>query len=257
MLEDEPVRDRTLVLNVLPGLNDRFSYIADLIQRQRHLPRYQDLLADVQLAAMNMKMKPSARAQAFATSGARPPSSAPPPPAPSSGSTGTGGSGKKNRHGGKRPQGGGSGGPPPGHPSLWSGPPSRPTWPAGFNPYTGTFQMWNGVDPRFTSVPGRPASPHPAQSLYPGLLGPVAPLPNPPPLAPIPGLPRLPASTPGPSGLAVPLGFHGLAVSQGWASILGGLSRDPNALSRLQLPLHRPRFGIIVSIISVVKLFLA
>ena len=31
----KPVRDRTLVLNVLRGLNDRFSYLDALIQRGR------------------------------------------------------------------------------------------------------------------------------------------------------------------------------------------------------------------------------
>jgi hypothetical protein len=44
---DEPVRDRTLVLNVLWGLNERFTHLTDLIQRQRPFPDYNDLLADL------------------------------------------------------------------------------------------------------------------------------------------------------------------------------------------------------------------
>lgn len=91
----EPVRDPTLVLNVLRGLNDRFSHLSDLIQRQRPFSLYPDVLADLQLAEMTMKTKPSA--QVFTASAPRPTSSAPQaPPA--------------NTHGGGRGDDSGNGG---------------------------------------------------------------------------------------------------------------------------------------------------
>jgi hypothetical protein len=149
----EPVHDRTLVLNVLRGLNERFTHLADLIQRQRPFPDYNDLLADLQLAEMNMKTKQAASPQAFAAaSTSRQPAAT--PLALASGSSGTpigsagGNFGNRRRQGNRRNNNGGP-------PSSSVGPPIRPgfrpaapqpTWPAGFNPFTGIFHMWAGLD---------------------------------------------------------------------------------------------------------------
>jgi hypothetical protein len=169
----EPVHDRTLVLNVLWGLNERFTHLADLIQRQRPFPDYNDLLVDLQLTEMNMKTKQAASPQAFTASTSRQPAAT--PLAPASGSSGTptgsagGNSGNRRRQGNRRNNNGGS-------PSSSAGPPTRPgfrpaapqpTWPAGFNPFTGTFQMWAGLDQRHAAPFSRPTVPQ--QAHYAGL----------------------------------------------------------------------------------------
>lgn len=143
------MRDRTLVLNVLRGLNDRFSHLADLIQRQRPFPSYVDVLNDLKLTEMTMKTKPSAPPHALTTTALRPNASAPPPKAPSPRPSG----GRNTRHGGRGGLGGSSGGWGSSQGDApWSGPASRPfgapSWPTSYNPFTGTFQMWAGLDPR-------------------------------------------------------------------------------------------------------------
>jgi len=64
----EPVRDRTLVLNVLRGLNDRFAHLAALIQRQRPFPTFIEVHSDLRLAKITMKAKQGYSAQALAAS---------------------------------------------------------------------------------------------------------------------------------------------------------------------------------------------
>ncbi|KAL6597818.1 hypothetical protein ACP70R_046623 [Stipagrostis hirtigluma subsp. patula] len=46
----EPVLDRTLVLNVIRGLNERYEHIGTHIQRSRPLPSFIEARADLQLA---------------------------------------------------------------------------------------------------------------------------------------------------------------------------------------------------------------
>jgi len=74
----EPVHDRTLVLNVLRGLNEKYSHLASLIARQRPFPSFIDVRADLHLEEITQKAKarPIAAfiaASAQATSGSRPP----------------------------------------------------------------------------------------------------------------------------------------------------------------------------------------
>jgi hypothetical protein len=64
----EPVRDRTLILDVLRGLNDRFAHLAALIQQQRPFPTFIEVCSDLRLAELTMKAKPAAPAQALTTS---------------------------------------------------------------------------------------------------------------------------------------------------------------------------------------------
>jgi hypothetical protein len=99
----EPVRDRTLVLNVLRGLNDRFSYLGALIQRQRPFPTFAEVKSDLRLAEINMAAKPAQPPQAFAAST---PTS---PVLPPLNSDGTGGGRKPPRRGGGKKTTGGRG----------------------------------------------------------------------------------------------------------------------------------------------------
>ena len=50
----EPVQDRTLVLNILCGLNERFQFMAQLITQQKPFPSFADVRADLRLAELNM-----------------------------------------------------------------------------------------------------------------------------------------------------------------------------------------------------------
>ncbi|XP_066341933.1 uncharacterized protein [Miscanthus floridulus] len=51
----EPISDRTLVLNVLHGLNERFQFMAQLITRQKPFPSFSNVRADLRLAKLNME----------------------------------------------------------------------------------------------------------------------------------------------------------------------------------------------------------
>jgi hypothetical protein len=203
----EPVRDRTLVLNVLRGLNDRFSYLGALIQRQRPFPTFAEVKSDLRLAEINMAAKPTQSPQAFAAS--TPPSLVLPPV----NSGGTGGGRKQTRRGGgKKTPGGrapaswtGPNAPWAGSPAPWA---SQPPRPANWQPAFGTFQAYWAGPP---GVPPRAPGPHP-QALYGG----PSVLPGPPPMAgpPSPG-PPLPAS-PGFAGASPP--------PPGWLHNSGGFS---------------------------------
>ena len=50
----EPINDRTLVLNVLRGLNERFQFMSQLVSRQQPFPSFVDVRADLRLAELNM-----------------------------------------------------------------------------------------------------------------------------------------------------------------------------------------------------------
>jgi hypothetical protein len=127
----EPVRDRTLVLNVIRGLNERFSYLGALIQRQRPFPTFAEVKSDLRLAEINMIAKHAQPPQALAALAPHPPM----PPSPNPG--GTGGGRKPNRRGGKKTGGGGPGPMPPTTP--WAGHPARPTPMSPWQPAFGTF----------------------------------------------------------------------------------------------------------------------
>jgi uncharacterized membrane protein YgcG len=74
----EPVLDRTLVLNVLRGLNERYSHMAAMIKRTRPLPSYSDVRADLLIEEVTLASK-SSTPTAFVTSSspARPPAAHP------------------------------------------------------------------------------------------------------------------------------------------------------------------------------------
>jgi len=90
----EPVLDRTLVLNVLRGLNERFQFMSQLITRQKPFPPFVDVRADLRLAELNMgtpSVPPSALVAAAASTKAPTPTSpAPPRPQAAAGQTAAG-----------------------------------------------------------------------------------------------------------------------------------------------------------------------
>lgn len=162
----KPVRCRTLVLNTLRGLNDRFAYMATLIQRHRPFPTLIEVRSDLRLTEITMQAKHAAPAQALTAS-------APRPPAPPSSNSPAGSGGKKQtRHGGKRNGGGSSpqaaaapGVPTPATP--WAGTTVRPgPLPPGWQPAYGTLQaFWAGPP---DGRPPRPQALYVGQHLLPG-----------------------------------------------------------------------------------------
>ena len=69
----EPIHDRTLVLNILRGLNERFQFMSQFITRQKPFPSFADVRADLRLAELNMA-PPSAL---VVSSSSKPPASQP------------------------------------------------------------------------------------------------------------------------------------------------------------------------------------
>ena len=149
----EPVPDRTLVLNVLRGLNERFQFMAQLVTRQRPFPSFTDVRADLRLAELNMTPS-SAAPSALVTSAPRKTNaptqaSAPVLPRPPQAAGATGGASPPNNRGrrrrGGRGQGNSSGsGSSPAPPGSTQG--STP-WPSFLNPWTGSIHMWPGSTP--------------------------------------------------------------------------------------------------------------
>ncbi|XP_062193564.1 uncharacterized protein LOC133896962 [Phragmites australis] len=158
----EPVPDRTLVLNVLCGLNQKFSYMTALLKRQKPFPLFIEVRSDLLLEELTMANK-SSTPSAF-VAGTSPASSSSRGGQPSSGSApnqysgGSHGNNNKNR---RRGDSSGGSNPSVGSNSTSANSSGRPAvrsgWPTVYNPWTGSIQLWSG-----------PSAPHPAS----GLLGP-------------------------------------------------------------------------------------
>jgi hypothetical protein len=73
----EPLTDRTMVMNILRGLNERFQFVAQLLSRQRPFPSFVDVRADLRLAELTMGTTSAPPTALVASSSSRPP--APPP----------------------------------------------------------------------------------------------------------------------------------------------------------------------------------
>jgi hypothetical protein len=167
----EPVLDRTLVLNVLRGLNERFQFMSQLVTRQKPFPSFGDVRADLRLAELNMA-SPSAPPSALITAPSSKPSTPSPapqrPPQPARGqqlghttapprlpqAAGGQQSGNGNNRGRRRRGGRGQGGAPA---SNQAGPPNGHQWPSFFNPWTGSIQVAR-VQPRWLSWSSSTAS---------------------------------------------------------------------------------------------------
>ncbi|XP_062185472.1 uncharacterized protein LOC133889047 [Phragmites australis] len=147
----ETVLDRTLVLNLLRGLNEKFSYMAALIKRTRPFPTFSDVRADLLIEEVTLASKATTPTALVATAPARPPAPrAPgpsyPPTAPrlggpggpgipggSNNGNGGGGSNRNRRRWRSNGNGGGQARPPGFGSPAWQQPP--------WNPFTGTFAV--------------------------------------------------------------------------------------------------------------------
>jgi hypothetical protein len=147
----EPINDRTLVLNVLRGLNERFQLMAQLITRQKPFPSFGDVRADLRLAELNMAQSSAAPSALLATPTSRLPPTTPAPnsatprhPHPQGVTLGPSGSNRGRRRRGGRNQGTQGG----------------PQWPSVYNPWTGSIHMWPGPTPGAPRPPpARPGVP--------------------------------------------------------------------------------------------------
>ena len=125
----EVVHDHTLVLNVLRGLNERYSHMVALLKRSRPFPTFDEVWNDLLLEELTMrKVRPSSTTSMVLVT-TTPKGSVPSAPSPATpGSTTTpgdssGGTGKsKNLR-----KNGNKGGMP---------------WPSFYNPWTSTITMW-------------------------------------------------------------------------------------------------------------------
>jgi hypothetical protein len=150
----EPINDRTLVLNILCDLNERFQFMSQLVTRQRPFPSFVDVRIDLRLAELNMAPPSAPPLALVASSSSKPPAllspfgPAPPcpPPPQTTGGASSGSVRGRHRHGGH-----GQGG-------SHDGSPGRSQWPSLLNSWTGSIHMWLG------STPGGPRGPLPHAS---------------------------------------------------------------------------------------------
>jgi hypothetical protein len=123
----EVIQDRTLVLNILRGLNEQYSHMAALLKRSRPFPTFDEVRNDLLLEELTItKTRPSSTpstALASATPKPAPPSQ---PAAPAGAQGAPSGNSGKSRN---RRKGGNKGGTP---------------WPSFYNPLTGIITMWPG-----------------------------------------------------------------------------------------------------------------
>jgi len=157
----EVVTDRTLVLNVIRGLNERFSHVGTLLRRARPFPTFLEARDDLILEELTMETRKDAPATALTASTT-------PSPAPASSGTGASGNSKPPNNRRSKRGGGGkgnSGGGPPGQGSRPTGgaqqqqqqPAGGRPWPSVYNPWTGTIQMWpGGPRPPLAPIPVPP-----------------------------------------------------------------------------------------------------
>ncbi|XP_066392627.1 uncharacterized protein [Miscanthus floridulus] len=106
----EVVTDHTLILNVIHGLNERFSHVGTLLRRARPFPTFLEARDDLILEELTMETRKDAPATTLAASTT-------PSPAPVSSGTGAGGHSKPPNNRRSKRDGGGkgnSGGGPPG-----------------------------------------------------------------------------------------------------------------------------------------------
>jgi hypothetical protein len=190
----EPVQDRTLVLNLLRGLNERFQFMSQFITRQRPLPSFVDVRPNLRLAELNMTTSPAPPSALVATSSSKLPAASPPPASPRPPSPHTGGTPSGTNRARRRRGGRGQGG---SHGTMTGSSPGGPQWPSFLNPWTGSIHMWLGSTPGGSrGPPPRLGAPSPPQQ---ALLAGLPPAYYAPPPAPGPTLYQAPQQTPPPT----------------------------------------------------------
>jgi len=127
----EVVHDRTLVLNVLRGLNEQYSHMVALLKRSRPFPTFDEVRNDLLLEELTVrKVRPSSTTStALVTTTPKGSATSAPPLATPGGSTTPGGSSDSTGKSKNRRKNGNKGGTP---------------WPSFYNPWTGTITMWPG-----------------------------------------------------------------------------------------------------------------
>ena len=160
----EVVTDRTLILNLIRGLNERFKTVGMHLQRGRPFPTFLDTKADLLLEELMMENMSSSQSTALTASATTSTPSRPPvvkqPAASNAGSEG-GSAPSKNRRGkrgGRRDGAGGNPAPTGTQPGAQSSAPfggqfkpgssgsGGASWPS-YRPWAGAIQMWPGPQP--------------------------------------------------------------------------------------------------------------
>ena len=156
----EHITDRTLVLNILRGLNEQYSVVASHLRRGRPFPTYADAKAELLMEELSLKHRSTAPATALvAAAGA----SASAPPAAPSASGGKQQQQRRGKRGGQKNKIGGSGGSntssTAGQKASGASPGAPRGWPSFYNPWTGMIQMWPGPRPPLAPIPTAPQQP--------------------------------------------------------------------------------------------------
>jgi hypothetical protein len=119
----EPVLDRTLVLSVLRGLNEKFGYMGAILKRQKSFPSFSEVKNDLLIEEIYMA-KPAVPSHALLATAPRPPvGPVPGGPAPANPPASNTGPKKKNKN--KKN--------------------NTPAWPSFYNPWAELIQMWPGA----------------------------------------------------------------------------------------------------------------
>ena len=160
----EVITDRTLILNMIHGLNECFSHVGALLRRSRPFPTFLEARDDLILEELTLENKESP-ATALAASTASAGSSSTASPTSNTGSRGAGGPKSSNDNRRSSHSGGGEGGPGGNNSAGGHRPPSgaqqpatggRP-WPSVYNPWMGSIQMWpGGPRPPLAPIPVPP-----------------------------------------------------------------------------------------------------
>ncbi|XP_021321304.1 uncharacterized protein LOC110437249 [Sorghum bicolor] len=180
-----PVEDRILVLNVLRGLSDRYSYLRTWITRQRPFPTFLQVRDDLVMEELTQGLQPGSTSASGSSSSSSTALAATPPPRPAAppqssllGPLPPGPSGGGGGRGGRRRRGGGRGAGRGGNTTPLP-PPRGAPWPSYNHPWSGRISMWpfqaSGGEPRPPTAmlagapPGFPsatpwAAPFPASS---------------------------------------------------------------------------------------------
>ena len=166
----ENMSDRTLVLNLLHGLSDKFESIGRHLKRARPFSTFLEAHADLLLEELMMSKRttPTPPPSTFVadTTPSSGSTSVPPPSTTTAGGNpkSTGNNNNKG-HCGKHGKGSGSGGQPgtsgSGSDGVTSGPAPNSEgasgagqpWPSFWNPWTSSIQMWPGTRPSLAPLP--------------------------------------------------------------------------------------------------------
>ncbi|XP_039778489.1 uncharacterized protein LOC120645819 [Panicum virgatum] len=157
----EHITDRTLVLNILRGLNEQYSVVASHLRRGRPFPTYADAKAELLMEELSLKHRSTAPATALvAAAGA---SASAPPAAPSASGGKQQQQQRRGKRGGQKNKTGGSGGSntssTAGQKASGASPDAPRGWPSFYNPWIGMIQMWPGPRPPLAPIPTAPQQP--------------------------------------------------------------------------------------------------